>query len=81
VRRTRVDDRPHHIIAARTHGVLLGAGPRFGLDGAFERYLRLPFCYPEADTRAAIDALERAWRDIAVHAPSRPVEELLDTVV
>lgn len=68
-------------LAARTHGVLIGAGPRFGVDGAFERYLRLPFCYPESDTRAAIDALERAWHDIAAHEPSRPLDELLDTVV
>ncbi|MER3390562.1 MAG: PLP-dependent aminotransferase family protein [Microcella sp.] len=68
-------------LAARAHGVLIGAGPRFGLDGAFERYLRLPFCYPEADTRAAIDALERAWRDVVDREPSQPVNDPLDTVV
>ena len=28
--------------AARRHDVLLAAGPRFGLAGAFERYLRMP---------------------------------------
>ena len=29
--------------AARRHDVLLAAGPRFGLAGAFERYLRIPY--------------------------------------
>jgi DNA-binding transcriptional MocR family regulator len=28
---------------AQTHGLAVAAGPRFGIDGSFERFLRLPF--------------------------------------
>ena len=31
---------------ADRHGLRLAAGPRFGVDGAFERYLRLPYSLP-----------------------------------
>ncbi len=48
-------------LAARNHGLLIAAGPRFGLDGAFERFLRVPITYSEDETRRAFAALERAW--------------------
>jgi DNA-binding transcriptional MocR family regulator len=48
-------------LAARNEGLLLAAGPRFGIDGAFERFLRLPFGYPLAETDRAVTALETAW--------------------
>lgn len=48
-------------LAARNHGLLIAAGPRFGLDGAFERFLRVPITYSEEETRRAFAALERAW--------------------
>jgi DNA-binding transcriptional MocR family regulator len=48
-------------LAARAHGVLITAGPRFGIDGAFERNLRFPLmCSPDA-IRTAVVALVRAW--------------------
>ncbi|MCW2503184.1 MAG: PLP-dependent aminotransferase family protein [Actinomycetia bacterium] len=42
-------------VAARRQGLLLAAGPRFGLDGAFENYLRLPYTLtiPELDVAFA----------------------------
>lgn len=49
-------------IAARNEGLLLAAGPRFGFDGAFERFLRIPFSYPNEDLDRAVGALERAWQ-------------------
>jgi DNA-binding transcriptional MocR family regulator len=55
-------------LAARNHGLLIAAGPRFGLDGAFERFLRVPITYTEEETERAFAALRRAW---AV-APSEP---------
>lgn len=69
-------------LATRTEGVLVGAGPRFGIDGAFERFVRLPFCRPEPETIRALDALERAWSLIGGRAPvvAAP-EELLAAVV
>jgi DNA-binding transcriptional MocR family regulator len=48
-------------LAARNEGLLLAAGPRFGIDGAFERFLRIPFGYSPDETDRAIGALERAW--------------------
>jgi DNA-binding transcriptional MocR family regulator len=50
--------------AARRHDVLLAAGPRFGLDGAFERYLRLPFTLRQDRTDEAMDRLAAAWADL-----------------
>ncbi len=45
---------------AQSFGLRLGAGPRFGIDGAFERYLRLPFTLSEPDMAAAVERLARA---------------------
>ncbi len=49
------------VSAASQHGVMLAAGPRFGLDGAFERYLRLPFTLPDTGLDKAIERLATAW--------------------
>ena len=57
-------------LAARTEGLQIAAGPRFGIDGEFERFLRIPISYPEADTVRAVDALAAAWRNVARHAPA-----------
>lgn len=48
-------------LAARNHGLLIAAGPRFGLDGAFERFLRIPITYSVEETERAFAALARAW--------------------
>jgi hypothetical protein len=45
--------------------VQVAAGPRFGLDGAFERYLRLPYARSEDELRAAVRGLARAYRGLA----------------
>ena len=50
--------------AARRHDVLLAAGPRFGVDGAFERFLRLPYTLRRDRMAAAVDRLELAWREL-----------------
>ncbi len=50
--------------AARRHDVLLAAGPRFGLDGAFERYLRVPYTLPHDQVEPAVARLATAWRDL-----------------
>lgn len=51
-------------VAARRHDVLLAAGPRFGLDGAFERRLRLPYTLRPDRADAALDRLLLAWRGL-----------------
>jgi DNA-binding transcriptional MocR family regulator len=55
-------------LAARTEGLLLAAGPRFGIDGAFERFLRIPFSFPLEDLDRAADALARAWQAVGRYA-------------
>ncbi|WP_127794631.1 PLP-dependent aminotransferase family protein [Agromyces sp. LHK192] len=51
-------------LAARSHGLVIAAGPRFGIDGAFERFLRLPICYSAAETEGAVRALRLAWESL-----------------
>lgn len=53
------------VTAASRHGVLLAAGPRFGLDGAFERFLRLPYTLPEARLDLAVERLATAWLSLS----------------
>jgi DNA-binding transcriptional MocR family regulator len=52
-------------LAARAHGLLIAPGPRFGVDGAFERFLRIPFSYSAEETDRAVDALAAAWASLS----------------
>ncbi len=45
-------------------GVELPPGPRFGVDGTLERFVRIPFALPEDELTQAIELLGRAWRSI-----------------
>ena len=47
----------------------LAAGPRFGVDGAFERYLRLPTRCPTPVLEDAVARLAVAWRSVTESAP------------
>jgi DNA-binding transcriptional MocR family regulator len=42
---------------AQSHGLRIAPGPRFGVDGAFERFVRLPFTLPEAELERAVERL------------------------
>lgn len=53
------------VAAASRHGLLLAAGPRFGLDGAFERFLRLPYTLPEPRLDVAVERLAAAWLSLS----------------
>jgi DNA-binding transcriptional MocR family regulator len=59
---------------ARHHGVRLAAGPRFGVDGAFERFLRIPFTLPEPQLVEAVERIAVAWRAVAGAAPRAAAE-------
>ncbi|SHN34873.1 PLP-dependent aminotransferase family protein [Cryptosporangium aurantiacum] len=48
-------------ISAERQGVALAAGPRFGLDGAFERYVRLPYTLEAETLDLAVDRLAAAY--------------------
>ncbi|NML11819.1 PLP-dependent aminotransferase family protein [Sphingobium sp. AR-3-1] len=51
---------------AESLGVRIAAGPRFGVSGAFERFLRLPFTLPEEQLDIGIERLVEA--DARLHA-------------
>lgn len=47
-------------VIAPDFGIRLAAGPRFGIGGAFERYLRVPFTLPPEQLEIAVLALRSA---------------------
>lgn len=67
-------------LATRSQGVVVNAGPRFGRDGAFERYLRLPTTYSEAETTRAVEALRRAWTSVDTARATEQFELQADMV-
>ena len=46
---------------AETLGINLGAGTRFGLSGAFDRYLRIPFSLAPAELEQALLRIKPLW--------------------
>lgn len=52
------------VAAARRQEVVLAAGPRFGLDGAFERFLRLPYTLRRDRMETALERLAGAWHTL-----------------
>ena len=56
-------------ISAERHGVALAAGPRFGLDGAFERYVRLPYTLEPPELDQAVDRLAAAYLALGGDVP------------
>jgi hypothetical protein len=61
--------------AARRHDVLLAAGPRFGVDGGFERYLRLPYTLRRDHMDTALERLVIAWSELGHHPETAPEAE------
>jgi DNA-binding transcriptional MocR family regulator len=51
-------------------GVRLAAGPRFGVDGAFERFLRLPYTMAPEDLAEAVQRLALAYSRLRPSATS-----------
>lgn len=61
---------------AQSLGLRIAPGPRFAVDGAFERFVRLPFTLPEADMARAVERLAQA--DARLHRrPAHDVEGAL----
>jgi DNA-binding transcriptional MocR family regulator len=50
--------------AASRLGLDLPAGPRFGVDGTLERFVRVPYALPEEQLGEAVKLLARAWRSV-----------------
>ncbi|MCW2485357.1 PLP-dependent aminotransferase family protein [Candidatus Symbiopectobacterium sp. NZEC127] len=57
---------------AETLGIRIGAGPRFGIEGAFERFLRVPFTLPVNEIEDALIRIRPVWDRIAAHRVSYP---------
>ena len=55
--------------AGERAGVRLASGSQFGIDGAFEGRVRLPYTYPEADLDVAVDRLANAMADLRFTRP------------
>ncbi|CAN5302166.1 PLP-dependent aminotransferase family protein [soil metagenome] len=68
-------------LAARNEGLIIAAGPRFGIDGAFERFLRIPISYSADETERGVDALARAWASVGRHPMPEAAADLTTSVV
>lgn len=56
--------------AASRIGLEIPPGPRFGVDGTLERFIRVPYTLPEEQLDEAIALLARAWHSVTgVSAP------------
>lgn len=64
-------------LAARSHGLGLVPGPRFGIDGAFERYLRLPFCHGDEDLAEAVGILARLSHEVGSDPLRMPLQAVI----
>ncbi|MET4430566.1 PLP-dependent aminotransferase family protein [Mycolicibacterium sp. 624] len=50
--------------AASRMGLEIPPGPRFGVDGTLERFIRVPYALPEPQLTEAIELLAHAWRSV-----------------
>ncbi|RAU35875.1 PLP-dependent aminotransferase family protein [Enterobacter sp. ECC-175] len=55
---------------AETIGINLGTGTRFGLSGAFDRYLRMPFSLPSEELEQALLRIKPLWLALNNAAPA-----------
>jgi hypothetical protein len=39
-------------------------GPRFGVDGTLERFIRVPYTLPDDRLAEAVELLARAWHSV-----------------
>ena len=58
--------------AASRMGLEIPPGPRFGVDGTLERFIRVPYTLPDDQLVAAIELLARAWRSVTGMTASEP---------
>ena len=61
---------------AERAGVILVPGARFGVDGTFERFLRLPYTWPAERLTEAVSRIAAVWRELGA-APSGRASRLV----
>lgn len=59
---------------AESVGIQLGTGTRFGLAGAFDRFLRMPFALPEDAMRSAFQSLQPVWETLRLHSSNNKLQ-------
>lgn len=62
---------------APNFGVLLAAGPRFGVEGAFERFIRLPYTRTESELSLAVGGVAAAYELVAPRGSGDSAEALV----
>jgi len=50
--------------AASRLGLIVPPGPRFGVDGTLERFIRVPYTLPDDQLAEAVELLARAWHSV-----------------
>ena len=60
-------------VAAHDLGVRIAPGGKYGIDGAFERFVRLPYALPKPVLSDVIDRLVDAWTQVSVGGARRSV--------
>jgi DNA-binding transcriptional MocR family regulator len=58
--------------AASRLGLDLPPGPRFGVDGTLERFVRIPYTLPDDQLAEAVELLARAWRTVTGATAAEP---------
>ena len=58
-------------VEAHRLGVRIAPGNRFGIDGAFERFVRLPYAQPKEVLTEVVERLVRAWRQVGAQGGRR----------
>jgi DNA-binding transcriptional MocR family regulator len=58
--------------AASRMGLEIPPGPRFGVNGTLERFIRVPYTLPDEQLVEAIELLARAWRSVTGLRVSEP---------
>lgn len=59
-------------VAAHDLGIRIAPGSRFGVGGAFERFVRLPYALPKAALSDVVARLSRAWCQVAASGKACP---------
>jgi len=62
-------------LTAERHGVRIASGTRFGVGGAFERFVRIPFTLPEPVLREIAERLALAYAAALGVSTSRPAAD------
>lgn len=64
-------------VRAESRGIHIGTGTRFGLAGAFDRYLRLPFTLSDDELRSAFTTLQPLWHSLTEQKESCRLRKII----